>query len=115
MAYYSSTDPSLYALVPPTDVSLNIFDFGVFDFSWKLSTAVNCSTLSYAINAKECGTCPNRTTDTFVSCQNVTIDGHECVFSVQMDICDTLKSNDSESLTIIKKGMEETGSFSITS
>lgn len=86
------------------DLSLEILNKSVFNFSWKPSKgAINCSSLYYGINTSNCGICLNKTKDVFISCSNVKNDGQVCVFSVYSEVCG-YHMNDDITLTILKRG-----------
>ena len=67
-------------------------------FNWD-SVVTHCYDFHYAIHAENCGSCPNNTAQTTVSCTGVPTDG-TCVFSVHTVFCDHINGNLSEQLHI---------------
>ena len=61
---------------------------GSITFYWS-SVNENCSAIHYDLTAINCGTCPDITRDTQVTCHNVTI-GNVCTFAVNTVACETI-------------------------
>lgn len=58
-------------------------------FQWS-SIAPDCSTVDYNIDASNCGSCPNTTNHTIVTCIDVPTNGDVCTFAISVVVC---KSN----------------------
>ena len=64
----------------------------------------NCQIIQYRITAVNCGTCPNTTFHTSVTCRGVIADGRLCSFAIQAVVCNNIASNMSLNVQVILKG-----------
>ena len=74
---------------PPESVRLVQVNSSVMVFYWNMSTKSYCPSLYYYILSVNCGTCPNTTKNTRVTCFNFTTSDFTtvCSFMVQAVIC----------------------------
>ena len=89
---------------PPNNVHLNNISPVHLIFSWS-PLALSCPSLSYIITSTtDCGICPNTSTKTSVTCNNITVSGQTCSYYVQTKICGNLVGRKSQPLVVKLKG-----------
>ena len=88
-------------------IELNAIPFPPDNISWiatclQSDLAFNWSTVApnysqtaihYSIFASNCGSCPNTTTHTTVTCTDVPTDGNMCTFELQTVVCENVSSD----------------------
>ena len=73
---------------PPGDIRISDISPNQFTIRWSpASLASNCPPATYNIATTNCGMCPNTTSDTFITCTNLTINGRICSLVVQTKAC----------------------------
>ena len=66
---------------PLDDVHVSDINPNQFTVDWS-PLASNCLIVTYIIITTNCGVCPNTTSDTFITCTNLTINGQVCSVTV---------------------------------
>ena len=88
---------------PPDNVHLGSVTSRALTFNWN-SVNTSCHAFAYSIASTNCGVCPINTTDTSVTCVNVSADGSVCMFQVQTTVCNNNHGPLSTSVPITLKG-----------
>jgi predicted metal-binding protein len=80
-------------------------------FTWDEINDTLCSSILYVITAINCGTCPNTTVNTNITCvytqSNASVDNNynsTCMFAVQTEICGYLRGEKSKYITVHTDG-----------
>ena len=94
--------------VSPNSIYLNDITPSQLTFSWNQSF-LNCPSFSYLITCdNDCGIqCPNTTTNTTITCSNVTANGQVCSLFVQTEVCGNITGKKSNPLILTLKGIYE--------
>ena len=74
-------------------------------FQWN-SVTTPCEAVCYAINASNCGYCPDVTNDTTVVCTDFALDEYNqvCLLTVWTVVCDDVTGNESSSVQVNLRG-----------
>lgn len=100
MHIHLNTDP----FPPPNAIQLTTIGPSHLTFHWD-SLHLNCPTIKYIITTTEnCGICPNNTTHTSLTCNNLTVSGQTCSYFIQTEICENLIGRRSEPLIVKLRG-----------
>ena len=87
--------------LPPNQLYISSADFSSREltFGWS-PVAPDCPAIHYKILASNCGSCPNTTNHTTVTCTDVPINGSTCTFAVQTLVCGNIAGNMSDTISI---------------
>ena len=92
---------------PPIDVRLIQVQPGKITFNWT-SVDPHCDSLSYNIISTNCGQCPPTTSNTSVTCTDITMVtsglGQVCTLSIQAVVCGNITGIQSSFTSVIMKG-----------
>ena len=84
----------------PSIIQFKRLEKNQLEFSWNQATNISqCPSTQYIITTRNCGNCPNTTTDTTVVCTSVNASDSAngtCMFAVQKEVCGHLLGNRSE-------------------
>ena len=92
---------------PPTDITWeligsNVTNMAMFMWSPVLS---NCSKVKYNIDHSNCGSCPNTTTHTNITCTHITSSTLlGCMLTVQTVVCGNISGDWSNKISLSEKG-----------
>ena len=91
---------------PPSDVHVSAINPNQFTIDWSPPASnINCPSVTYNIASSDCGVCPNTTSNTFITCTNLTIDGRDCSVVIQTNTCgNSSEDSDTANLTIELRG-----------
>ena len=92
---------------PPDDIHISDISPNQLTIRWSpVSPTRNCPPVTYDIETTDCGMCPNTTSDTFITCTNLIIDGQICSIVIQTKACGSNSSEHSgtANLTIALSG-----------
>lgn len=85
---------------PPSDVRVEAIERSRIVFAWNKTIGAQCSSVQYIITSVNCGACPNTTIDTNITCVELSVRNHTCMFAVQTEICGYLVGSRSEYLIV---------------
>lgn len=88
-------------------IYLTHIDPSQLTFSWNQSF-LNCPALNYLVTYNDdCGIqCPNTTTNTTITCTNVTANGQVCSLFVQTEVCGNITGKKSNPIILTLKGID---------
>lgn len=75
-------------------------------FTWT-PAILSCQAVHYIINSTNCGSCPNITTSTSVTCSDLGLTSNKtvCRLDVKTVVCDDLVSGIGQNIQVITKGI----------
>ena len=93
----------------PNKLYTSIVDLSLQEiaFSWS-PVAPDCPAIHYNILASNCGSCPNTTNHTNVTCTDVPTDGSVCIFGIRTVVCGNITSTTSDPISIVLYATEST-------
>lgn len=91
--------PTAAVPLPPIDDITWTVVGSILIFHWS-PVGNTCPAIRYEILASDCGSCPNKTTQTTVTCVDVPSGVNICTFAAQAVICGNITGNTSSTVTI---------------